>query len=189
MNRMQWLSLTGALALSTRVLAADAGAAALVQQDATQQQAIEQGLQSGELTAHEAGQLEHREARIDHVEAHAMANGSVSTHEQQHIDSLETRADSALNTDLQNAATANPSSAQSARLESDVARNVSQQQEILQHETSAPLTDRQVGKLERGQARLLNREADDMKTGEITDRAQRHIDQAAAHQSLRIARR
>lgn len=43
-----------------------------VQRDINQQNRIEQGLQSGQLNAKEAGKLERGEARIDRMESNAM---------------------------------------------------------------------------------------------------------------------
>ena len=57
-------------------------AADTIQRDVNQQNRIEQGLKSGELTTKEAGKLDRKEAK-------AAANGHVGVGEQQNIQSAE----------------------------------------------------------------------------------------------------
>ena len=60
-----------------------------VQRNINQQQRIEQGVKSGQLTNREAGKLENGQARVDRDEARAGANGHVSAKEQQGIQKAE----------------------------------------------------------------------------------------------------
>lgn len=60
-----------------------------VQRNANQQGRIEQGLQSGQLTAREAARLERGQASVDRGEAHAALNGHVGPREQERIQRLE----------------------------------------------------------------------------------------------------
>ena len=53
-----------------------------VQRDVNQQQRVEQGIQSGSLTNHEAGKLERSQARVDHKQAVAASDGHVGKLEQ-----------------------------------------------------------------------------------------------------------
>lgn len=62
-----------------------------VQRNATQQARIEQGLQSGQLSAREAGRLERGQSRVDRDEAHAALNGHISQREQERIQHRENR--------------------------------------------------------------------------------------------------
>jgi hypothetical protein len=62
-----------------------------VQRDANQQQRIQNGLQSGALTNHEAAQLEHGQARDERREANAAADGHVGSAEQARIRRGENR--------------------------------------------------------------------------------------------------
>jgi hypothetical protein len=62
-----------------------------VQRNITQQQRINQGIKSGELTNHEAGRLEKGESRIARKEARAGANGHVSAGEQARVQHAENR--------------------------------------------------------------------------------------------------
>src|SRR5581483_104623 len=56
-----------------------------VQRNINQQQRIEQGVQSGQLTNREAGKLEHGQAKVARAEGRAGADGHVGAHEQRHI--------------------------------------------------------------------------------------------------------
>jgi hypothetical protein len=60
-----------------------------VQRDVNQQQRVEQGVKSGQLTNREAGKLESGQARDDRAEARAGANGHVGKREQQNIQKAE----------------------------------------------------------------------------------------------------
>ena len=62
-----------------------------VQRNINQQKRIEQGVQSGQLTNHEAGKLERGESKINRQEARAGANGHVSAAEQRRIQRAENR--------------------------------------------------------------------------------------------------
>ena len=60
-----------------------------VQRNVNQQERIEQGVRSGELTKKEAGNLERGQAHVDHKEARAAAEGHVSAGEQHAIQNAE----------------------------------------------------------------------------------------------------
>jgi uncharacterized membrane protein YebE (DUF533 family) len=62
-----------------------------VQRNINQQERIEQGVKSGELTNREAGNLERGQARVDRKEARAAADGHVSGAEQRGIQNAENR--------------------------------------------------------------------------------------------------
>ena len=62
-----------------------------IQRDVNQQQRIEQGLQSGQLTTREAAKLERGQARDSALEARAGADGKVGPREQQRIQRNENR--------------------------------------------------------------------------------------------------
>src|SRR5205807_2609754 len=65
--------------------------AGTVQRDVNQQNRIEQGLKSGDLTTRETAKLEGGESRIDRAEARAGADGKVSAKEQRRIQRRENR--------------------------------------------------------------------------------------------------
>jgi hypothetical protein len=60
-----------------------------VQRNINQQNRIEQGVQSGQLTNKEAARLERGQARVDHAEARAGADGHVTGREQARIQHRE----------------------------------------------------------------------------------------------------
>src|SRR5438874_1668175 len=60
-----------------------------VQRNVNQQERIEQGVQSGQLTNREAGNLERGQARVDRKEARAGADGHVGAGEQRGIQNAE----------------------------------------------------------------------------------------------------
>lgn len=62
-----------------------------VQRNVNQEKRIEQGVQSGSLTNHEASKLEHGQAKVDHKEAKAAKDGHVGKHDQAVIQHNENR--------------------------------------------------------------------------------------------------
>jgi hypothetical protein len=61
------------------------------QRNINQQQRIEQGVKSGELTHREAGKLEKGQAKVEHKEAMAGKDGHVGAHEQARIQHAENK--------------------------------------------------------------------------------------------------
>src|SRR6267378_3469668 len=62
-----------------------------VQRNVNQQQRIEQGIRSGQLTNREAAKLEGGQARVNQAEARAGADGHVGANEQQRIQKAENK--------------------------------------------------------------------------------------------------
>jgi len=67
-----------------------------LQRDANQQQRIEQGVKSGQLTDKEAARLEKREAHIQRTQARAMSDGTETKAEKAHIAREQDRASRAI---------------------------------------------------------------------------------------------
>jgi hypothetical protein len=156
------------------------------QRDVNQQQRIEQGLKSGELSTKEAGQLERDEQHVDRMEARDLRNGSISPAEQARLNAAENKSSAAIYNGKHNGTIGNPTSASSGRLQSDVQRNVNQQQRIANGMNSGALTNREAGSLERGQAQVDRREANAADNGRIGAFEQRRIQRSENHQSNRI---
>jgi len=156
------------------------------QRNVDQQQRIESGLQSGQLTTREAGKLEQGEARIDKMESNADRNGRVSAAEQARITKAQDRESTAIRNQKHDAQTGDPSSASSQRMQADVQRNVAQQGRIEQGEKSGQLTTREAGSLERGQARTNRAQAAVAANGHVTAGEQSRIQKRENHQSARI---
>ena len=157
-----------------------------VQRDVNQQQRIENGLQSGQLSTKEAAKLEKGEANIEKMESKAEANGNLSNAEKQRIQRAQNKESQEIYRDTHNAQTGNPNSASSQRMQADVQRNVNQQQRIEQGVQSGQLTNREVGNLEKGQANVDRKEAHAGANGHISANEQRNVQAAENHQSRKI---
>jgi hypothetical protein len=156
------------------------------QRDVNQQERIEQGLQSGQLSTREAGQLERGQQHIDHMEAHDLKNGSISASEQARLNAAENRQSAVIYGDKHNGITGNPNSVSSQRMQADVQRNVDQQQRIANGISNGSLTNHEVGSLERGQAHVDRREANSAANGHVGALEQSRIQGAENYQSGRV---
>ena len=159
------------------------------QRDVNQQQRIEQGLQSGQLSTKEAGSLEHQEKHVDNMEARDLKNGSMSAGEQARLNAAQNKVSGDIYADKHNGVTGNPNSASSQRMQSDVQRNVNQQQRIQNGMDKGSLTNREAGSLERGQARVNGREANAAANGHVGAAEQRGIQRSENRQSRRVYRK
>jgi hypothetical protein len=158
----------------------------VVQRDVNQQQRIEQGLQSGQLTTKEAAKLEKGEAHIEKMEQRADADGKMTDAEKRRIEQAQNKESQQIYQDKHNAQTGNPSSASSQRMQADVQRNVNQQQRIEQGIQSGQLTNREVANLEKGQANVSRKEARAGANGHVSANEQHNIQAAENHQSHKI---
>jgi hypothetical protein len=159
------------------------------QRDVNQQQRIEQGLQSGQLSTKEAGSLERQEQHVDKMEAHDMKNGAITPGEQARLNAAQNHVSNDIYADKHNGVTGNPNSASSQRMQADVQRNVNQQQRIQNGMDNGSLTNREAGKLERGQAHVNGREANAAANGHVSAGEQRGIQRSENRQSGRIYRK
>jgi hypothetical protein len=180
----------GVLALSANALATLAWADTLAEQDqqrdVNQQQRIEQGLKSGQLSTKEAGHLERDEQHVDRIESRDLKNGSISPAEQARLNAAQNKTSSAVYGDKHNATTGNPNSASSERMQTDVQRNANQQQRIANGMKSGSLTNREAGSLERGQAHADRSEANAARNGHVSAAEQRRTQRSENRQSNRI---
>ena len=158
----------------------------VIQRDVNQQQRIENGLKSGQLSTKEAAQLERGEQKIDRMEAKALSDGKLTKSEQQRIERAENAQSKQIYRDKHNSKTGDPNSVSSQRMQADVQRNVNQQARIEQGIKSGELTNREAGSLERGQAKVDAAEARAGASGQVNQAEQRHIQAAEDHQSKRI---
>lgn len=158
------------------------------QRDVDQQQRIDQGLKSGQLSTGEAAKLEQGEAHIDRMESNADRNGNLSAAEKARIQNAQNRESAAIHRDKTNAVTGNPDSKSSERMQADVGRDVRQDQRTEQGIKSGQLTNREVGKVDHGQAHLDHAEAAAGANGHVSAGEQSHVQRVANHQSGRIYR-
>ena len=157
------------------------------QRDANQQERIEQGLQSGQLNTRETGRLERQEQAIDRQEARdEKSGGQLTSQEQARINREQNAVSRNIYDDKHNAATGNPNSASSRRLQSDVQRDANQQQRIANGQNSGQLTSREAGRLENGQKRVNRNEANAAANGHVGAGEQAHIQGRENNQSRRI---
>src|SRR5438093_11318114 len=169
---MKFAHTTIAAALGLAFCAAAFAQAGTVQRDVNQQQRIEQGLKSGQLTTREAGKLEREEGRVERDQARAMQDGKLSPAEKARLAREQNKVSRDIYREKHDAQTGKPNSASSQRMQADVQRNVNQQERIEQGVQSGSLTTREAAKLERGQARDSRLEARAGADGNVTAREQ-----------------
>lgn len=157
---------TGAFAQST---------AATVQRDVNQQTRIEQGLQSGSLNTKEAGRLEKEEGHVDRLQAKALRDGKLTPAERQRLDQAQDKVSRDIHSAKTNDVSGNPQSASSQRMQADVQRNINQEKRVEQGVQSGALTNREVGHIERDQARTDHREAAAARDGHVGKHEQARI--------------
>ena len=180
-----------ALALASVFCSAAFGqsAATETQRDVDQQNRIEQGLQSGQLSTKEGGRLERKEQQIDRTEAHAMKDGTLSPVEKARIRREQAQASRDIHRGKHNAALGNPNSASSQRMQADVQRNINQQERINQGVHSGQLSNREAASLERGQAHVDRAEANAAANGHVGAGEQVRIQDKENAQSQRVYRK
>jgi hypothetical protein len=157
-----------------------------VQRDINQEKRIEQGLQSGSLDTREASLLQRDEARVDRLEARSLKDGKLSYAERQRIQSAENRASKDIYTAKHNGVSGNPLSASSQRMQADVQRDINQQQRIKNGIDNGSLNNREVARLEHGQARDDARQYRAGRDGHVGAFEQRRVQAAENRQSQRI---
>ena len=189
MNKGIGLCALGALLIATSASADGPRTDQVVERDVNQQERVEQGLQQGQLTTREAGQLEQQESRIDRTEARDLKDGKLSPAEQTHINQMQNQASRDIYRDRHNAVDGNPDSKSSERMQSDVQRNINQQQRIEQGGDNGTLTNREVGSLEAGQAHVDRKEAAAASDGHVGAGDQARVQRSDNHQSRRIHRK
>jgi hypothetical protein len=157
-----------------------------IQRDVNQQTRIEQGLQSGQLSTKEAAQLERQEAHLDKLQQKDLRDGTINPQEQAQLTAAQNRVSQHIYAEQHNARTGNPDSASSQRMQADVQRNVNQQQRIEAGIQNGSLTNREVGKLERGQSHVNHAEAVAGANGHVGAREQSQLQMRERNQSQHI---
>jgi hypothetical protein len=158
------------------------------QRDINQQQRIEQGLKSGALTTQEAARLEGEEARVEKIQANAVRDGNLTPQEKARIGQAQNKVSQDIYRDKHDAQRGDPNSASSQRMQADVQRNINQQQRIEQGIQSGQLTNKEVGKLERGQSRVSRMESRAGADGNVGPKEQRRIQNGENKQSKHVYR-
>ncbi|MEO8675907.1 MAG: hypothetical protein ABI569_10025 [Casimicrobiaceae bacterium] len=162
------------------------GTAATVQRDVNQQQRIEQGLQSGQLTTGEAAKLEKQETKVETMQKNALKDGTLSPAEKARLTKAQNATSASIAAQKHDAQVGNPNSASSKRMQADVQRNVNQQARIAQGVKSGELTNTEVAKLERGQSHVTGKEARAGANGRVGAAEQANIQAAENRQSAHV---
>ena len=157
-----------------------------VQRNINQENRIEQGLQSGQLTTKEAGKLEREESKVDKMESKALKDGNLSAQEKSRIQRAQNKVSNDIYQEKHDAQVGNPNSASSKRMQADVQRNINQQSRIQEGINTGSLTNHEAAKLERGQAKVDRKEARAAADGHVGAREQKHIQHADNRQSHHI---
>lgn len=161
-------------------------AATTVQRNINQETRIEQGLQSGALNTKEAAKLQREEVRVDQMQANALKDGKLTDAEKARLNAAQNKVSHDIYGAKHNAVTGNPNSASSKRMQADVQRNINQQQRIEHGIQNGSLTNHEVAKLERGQARVARKEARAGADGHVGAAEQARIQRSENRQSKRI---
>jgi len=156
------------------------------QRNMSQEQRIERGLRTGELSTQQAGMLEREQRQIDRMEARDLKDGSISAGEQAKLAAAEKKASQDIYQLKHDATLANPKTASDERMQADVQRDVNEQRRIQRGIDTGALTDREASALERGQARIDRDEAGAAANGQVTTHEQNRIQDAEHRQSNRI---
>ena len=162
------------------------GTATTVQRDVNQQQRIEQGLQSGQLTTGEAAKLEKQETKVETMQKNALKDGTLTPAEKARLAKAQNATSASIAAQKHDAQVGNPNSASSKRMQADVQRNVNQQARIEQGVKSGQLTNTEVAKLERGQSHVTGKEAHAGANGHVGAAEQANIQAAENNQSARV---
>lgn len=179
------------LIISIALLCASLGASAqtaatTVQRDVNQQARIEQGLKSGALSTSEAARLEREQGAISRQQARVLADGKVTPAEQARLNATQNKASRDIRRAKTNEVTGNPNSASSQRMQADVQRNINQDKRIEAGVQNGSLTNHEVAKLERGQARVEGKEARAGRDGHVSAGEQARVQHSENRQSRRI---
>lgn len=157
-----------------------------VQRNVNQQTRIEDGLKSGQLSTKEAGKLEREQAAVSREEQRALKDGKLSQREKSRIERMQDKASADIYAEKHDAQMGNPNSVSSKRMQADVQRNVNQQKRIEAGIKSDELTNHEVAKLEKGQARVEHKEANAARNGHVSAAEERNIQHAENKQSRKI---
>ena len=182
--RQSALALAISAAFALPALAQTAGSE--VQRNVNQQNRIEQGLKSGELSTKEAAKLEKGEAKVEKVEANALKDGKLTPAEKAKVENAQNAESAAIRKAKTNDVKGNPNSASSQRMQVDVQRQANQQARIKEGVKSGELTKHEAAKLESGEAKISRKEARAGADGHVGAAEQANIQHAENKQSRRI---
>jgi hypothetical protein len=176
----------GAFAQTATTNPAPAGMQGTLNRDVNQQQRIENGLQNGTITTREGAELERDEAKVDRMQAHDMRDGSLNPAEQARLTAAQNRVSQDIHQATTNGVNGNPMSASSQRMQTDVQRNINQQDRIADGMHDGSLTGHEASRMERAQGRTDVREYQAGRDGHIGAHEQANLKQRDNRVSQRL---
>jgi len=120
------------------------------------------------------------------MQSNALRDGNLTPQEKARIERAQDKVSQDIYREKHDAQRGDPNSASSQRMQADVQRNVNQQQRIEQGIQSGQLTNKEVGKLERGQSHVSRTQSRAAADGNVGPHEQRRIQNSENHQSKRI---
>ena len=177
------------LCLAGLATAASAQTAAdYTQRDVNQETRIRDGLQDGSLNTREAAILERKEGRVDRMQSRALSDGKLTDAERARLTHAESGVSQDIHGARHNGIEGNPLSASSQRMQEGVQRDINQQRRVENGIKDGQLTNREAGRLERGQARTDSREFRAGRDGHVGAHEAQAINDQQNSQSERIHR-
>ena len=161
-------------------------AAADARRDQDQQNAISNGLQSGNISNTEASQLERQQSSIEKIEARDEKNGTLTPAERTRIEKRQQHAARTISGDETNGVTGNPNAAGTKALERDTTRDAKQQGRIVQGLHSGSLTRQEAGKAETYQSHDARIEARTAADGKVNGADRKAINNSLKRDSREI---
>lgn len=174
-----------AATLASGAALADSRIQDVQQRNVYQEQRILDGLKAGSLSTREAAQLEREQQQILLMQVDALKRRGMTEAEQARVDAEQNRVSQHIAEAQRNEWRGNPNSENSRAMQEAVAQNVEQQRRIQQGLANGTLTNDEVLKLQRGQARVAALEAKSAKDG-LSEGEQARIDKTISSQSDRI---
>ncbi len=181
------LKLIAALSLASLAgLASAQSVADYTQRDINQETRIRNGLQDGSLTTREAALLQRRESQVDRLQSRDLKDGKLTAAERQRLNKAEDRVSQDIHTARTNGVNGNPLSASSQRLQEVTQRDINQETRIENGIKDGQLTNREVGRLEGGQAKVDQKEFRAGRDGHVGPAEATSINRSQDVQSARI---
>ncbi|MEO8155250.1 MAG: hypothetical protein ABI605_19460 [Rhizobacter sp.] len=180
--------ITATILLAASVGAFAQGAASSVQRDVNQQERVERGLQNGSITTREGALLERDQSKVDKLQAQALKDGKMSGAERTRLNAAQNKASRDIKTAEHNGVNGNPLSASSQRMQADVQRNANQEKRVESGIQNGSLTNHEVSKIERGQAKVDHKEYVAGRDGHVGAHEQSSVQRAENRQSKKIHR-
>jgi hypothetical protein len=147
-----------------------------IQRDVNQQNRIEQGLQNGTITTREGAELERQQAAIDQLQHRELRDGTLSGADQARLRAAQDAESRQIYRANHNGVDGNPMSASSQREQAEVQRNIAQEARIQHGIADGGLNNREVARLQGGEARIDRSEYWAGHNGRVSAREEAHVD-------------